>query len=179
MAEKIFFSGNIFTQDQKNPRASAFAINGNKIVAVGSDEEILRLQTPNSKLQTLNNKTILPGFNDAHIHIWKVGNLLTYMLDLRGVKSIDEMQERLLDYAKKNPQLEWIQARGFNEALFPDQRMPTKIDLDKVISDKPVAVIRICAHQLIVNSKALEVTGINPQTQQPAGGEIKKFENGE
>ncbi|HYV93092.1 MAG TPA: amidohydrolase [Chitinophagales bacterium] len=179
MAEKIFFSGNILTQDQKNPLAAAFAIDGNKIIAVGSDEEILRLQTPNSKLQTLNNKTILPGFNDSHIHIWKVGNLLTYTLDLRGVKSMDEMQQRLLDYARKNPQLEWIQARGFNEVLFPDQRMPTKFDLDKVISDTPVAVIRTCAHQLIVNSKALEVTGISSQTQPPGRGEIKKFESGE
>jgi len=57
--------------------------------------------------------------------------------------------------------------------------MPTKLDLDKVISDKPVAVIRTCAHQLIVNSKALEVTGITSQEQSPVGGEIKKFESGE
>ncbi|MCY7410395.1 MAG: amidohydrolase [Chitinophagales bacterium] len=179
MIDKIFCNGNIFTQDKENPFANAFAIAHGKIVAVGGNEEVLALRTPNTKLETLNNKTVLPGFNDAHIHIWKVGNLLTYMLDLRGVRSIDEMQQRIFDYAQKNPQLEWIQARGFNEALFPDERMPTKFDLDKVISDRPVAVIRTCAHQLIVNSKALELAGINSQSQTPAGGEIKKFESGE
>ncbi len=179
MIDKIFCNGNIFTQDKKNPLANAFAITHGKIVAVGSNEEVLALRTPNTKLETLNNKTVLPGFYDAHIHIWKVGNLLTYMLDLRGVRSIDEMQQRIFDYAQKNPQLEWIQARGFNEALFPDEIMPTKFDLDKVISDKPVAVIRTCAHQLIVNSKALELTGINSSTLTPAGGEIKKFDDGD
>jgi predicted amidohydrolase YtcJ len=92
---------------------------------------------------------------------------------------MEEMQQRLSDYAKENPELEWIQARGFNEALFPDNRMPTKLDLDKVISDRPVCVMRTCAHQIIVNSKALEKTSITEKTLAPPGGEIKKFDNGE
>lgn len=156
MIEKIFYNGNILTQDISKPAASAFAISRGKIVAVGRDEEILSLQTTQSQVSDLKLQTVLPGFNDAHIHLWKVGNLMTYLLDLRGVRSIGEMQQKLLDYARKNPELDWIQARGFNEALFPDKRMPTKHDLDEVISDRPVSVIRVCAHQVIANAKALE-----------------------
>lgn len=178
-AEKIFYNAHILTQDKSNPVASAFAVSNQKIIAVGSNAEMLQLQTPNSKLENLEGKTVLPGFNDAHIHIWKVGNLLTFMLDLRGMKSIEEMQQRLSDYAKQNPDLSWIQARGFNEALFPDKRMPNKLDLDKVISDRPVSVIRTCAHQVIVNSKALELTGITKQSSPLEGGEIKRLSNGE
>jgi hypothetical protein len=177
--EKIFFNGNILTQDKSRPAASAFAVSQGKIVAVGSDEEILSLRTPPSQVSDLNLQTVLPGFNDAHIHIWKVGNLMRYMLDVRGVKSMDELQQKLLDFSRKNPQLEWIQARGFNEALFPDKRMPTKRDLDEVISDRPVSVIRVCAHQVIANSKALEAAGISSNTLAPQGGEIRKFPNGE
>src|SRR5215831_4737824 len=179
MIEKIFFNGNILTQDKIGEHASAIAISNKKIVAVGNDEEILSLKNESTQISNLKLQTVLPGFNDAHIHIWKVGNLLTYMLDLRGVKSIDEMLQLLLDYSVKNPQLEWIEARGFNEALFPDQRMPTKRDLDRVIKDKPVAVIRTCAHQLIANSKALAVSDLNEKTPGIAGGEIKRFDNGE
>ncbi|MBX7142639.1 MAG: amidohydrolase [Chitinophagales bacterium] len=179
MIEKIFYNGNILTQDISKPAASAFAISQGKIVAVGRDEEILSLQTTQSQVSDLKLQTVLPGFNDAHIHLWKVGNLMTYLLDLRGVRSIGEMQQKLLDYARKNPELDWIQARGFNEALFPDKRMPTKHDLDEVISDRPVSVIRVCAHQVIANAKALEAAGISNYTVAPQGGEIKKFNNGE
>lgn len=179
VVEKIFHNANILTQDKKHPLASAFAVEGNKIVAVGTDEEILQLQTSQSQISNLKLQTVIPGFNDAHIHLWKVGNLMTYTLDLRGVRSMDEMQQSLSDYAKENPNLEWIQARGFNEALFDDRRMPTKIDIDNVISDRPVCVMRTDAHQVIVNTKALEKAGITEKTISPPGGEIKKFPSGE
>src|SRR5450432_3596347 len=103
MSTKIFFNGNILTQDKKNPHASAFAVEDGKIIAVGNDEEILKLAVSGSQISNLKFQTVLPGFNDAHIHIWKVGNLLTYMLDLRGVSTIDEMLQLILDYSKKNP----------------------------------------------------------------------------
>lgn len=176
--EKIFFNANILTQDTAQPVASAFAVADGKILAVGDTDSICQLSASNCQLIDLQHATVLPGFNDAHIHIWKVGNLMTYMLDLRGVQSIDEMQQRLSAYAKQNPELPWIQARGFNEVLFPDKRMPNKLDLDAVINDRPVSVIRTCAHQVIVNSKALVTAGISNQTPAPSGGEIKLLSDG-
>ena len=178
MIDKIFYNGKVLTQDKQNPGATAFAIEEGKFCAVGDDTAILNLRSPLTSLIDLKGKTVIPGFNDAHIHVWKVGNLLTYMLDLRGVKDLKEMQDKLIDYAIKNPHLEWILARGFNEANFPDKKMPDKSDLDKIIPDRPVCVIRTCAHQVIVNSKALEKCEIQSSTLAPPGGEIKLLLDG-
>jgi predicted amidohydrolase YtcJ len=120
----------------------------------------------------------LPIFNDAHIHIWKVGDLLTYMLDLRGVTSLAEMQAKLADFAQKKPKNEWILARGFNEALFADGRMPDRHDIDKIISDRPVHIIRTCAHIVVLNTFAMQRIGIQQDTVAPAGGEIRKDAHG-
>jgi len=178
MIDKIFYNGRVLTQNKQEPECTAFAISKGKFVAVGDDNFVLQLKSPQTLLFDLENKTVLPGFNDAHIHIWKVGNLLTSLLDLRGVKSLDEMQRKLIEYANKNPQLEWILARGFNEANFPDKKMPDKFDLDKIISDRPVCVTRTCAHQIIVNTKALEICDITSATEIPLGGEIKLLPDG-
>ncbi|MFN0276015.1 MAG: amidohydrolase [Chitinophagales bacterium] len=179
MQRRIYYNANILTQDKKNPKASAFAVEGGKIIAVGQDEKVLSVKNPETEVIDLQNKTVLPGFNDAHIHIWKVGSLMTYTLDLRGVGSIDEMLDKINEYQKNNPQLTWIQARGFNEANFPDKRIPNKNDLDKITCHKPICVTRTCAHQVVVNSKALEITGITKTTTPPLGGEIKYLDNGD
>ena len=179
MQRKIFYNAKILTQDKLNPQASAFAVENGRFISVGADEQILLQQNENTILINLNQQTVLPGFNDAHIHIWKVGNLLTCMLDLRGVQSIEEMLDKINDYAHQHPELKWIQARGFNEANFPDKKIPTKKDLDKIISDKPVCIIRTCAHQIVVNSKALELCAISKSTVSPPGGEIKYLPDGD
>ncbi len=178
MKHQIFYNGTILTQDKLNPHATAFTIEDGKFISVGSDEEILQQQNENTAIANLNQQTVLPGFNDAHIHIWKVGNLLTNMLDLRGVKSVEQLLDLLNDYGKANPSFTWIQARGFNEADFPDRRMPDKRDLDKIISDRPVCITRICAHQIIVNTKALEICGLDKSIVSPVGGEIKYLSDG-
>lgn len=149
-----------------------------KFFAVGNDEEILALKNQGTEVVDLQGKIIIPGFNDNHIHIWKVGNLLTYMLDLRGVRSREEMLDKIRDYAHANPQLEWIQARGFNEVNFSDQRMPNKHDLDAISTTRPICITRTCAHQIVVNSKALEICKIDRQTISPPGGEIKLLQDG-
>jgi predicted amidohydrolase YtcJ len=74
------------------------------------------------------------------------------MLDLRDVRSLEEMLDKIADFAGKNPENPWIMARGFNEANFPDQRMPDRTDLDKVVKDRPCHVIRTCAHVVVLNS---------------------------
>src|SRR4051812_30661248 len=122
MLRQIFYNGNIFTQDKDHPRATAFIVEAGKFLAVGNDQEILAQQHDSSELIDLAAQTVLPGFHDAHVHIWKVGNLLTYLLDLRAATSVAEMVEMIREYHVRNPQLAWIQARGFNEALFADGR---------------------------------------------------------
>jgi hypothetical protein len=162
-----------------NGNSDAIAINGNKIEAVGKFEELQPLIHPNTEIIDAHGKTLMPGFNDTHIHIWKVGNLKTFMLDVRAAKSLDEMLSMLESYHAKYPEAAWVTARGFNEAAWSAGRMPTKDDLDKVIKDKPVYVIRTCAHIAVANSKALEICNVHAQTNVPEGGVMQTNSNGQ
>jgi predicted amidohydrolase YtcJ len=180
MSSTIVHNANIISFHENFVKGcDAIAIDGNKIFAVGKFKELRSLIQSNTKIIDANGKTLMPGFNDTHIHIWKVGNLKTFMLDLRGVKNLDEMLSMLEGYHKKYPDVSWITARGFNEAAWKNGTIPTKEDLDKVIKDKPVYVIRTCAHIAVTNSKALELSGITSKTVVPEGGEMKTNSNGQ
>lgn len=174
----IVYNAAILTQDRQQPYAEAFAVDHGKITAVGSNRDILAMQQSHTQLVDASGNTVLPGFIDAHIHIWKVGNLETFLLDLRGCDSIADMQDRLSDFISRNPGTSWIQARGINEANMKEGRLPTKEDLDKVSTERPVWVIRTCAHIGIANSKAIELSGITANTHIPAGGEMRLGNDG-
>lgn len=178
MANLIIHNANILTQNLHQPNAEAFAVGNGKIIAVGSNEEILSLQQSNTKLIDANNKTVLPGFIDAHIHIWKVGNLKTFLLDLRCVGSIEEMKDKLSDFIKLNPGNSWIQARGINEINLREKRLPTKEDLDSITTERPLWIIRTCAHIGMANSKAIELSNVNVKTNVPVGGEMRLGNDG-
>jgi predicted amidohydrolase YtcJ len=181
MNELIFKNGTILDLHPKKKDPSvleAILVKNGKISVMGSLADVEKHAAVDAEVIDLNGQTLMPAFNDAHIHIWKVGDLLTFMLDLRGVGSLAEMQAKIADFAVKNPKNAWILARGFNEALFPDGEMPSRFDLDNVVSDRPCFVIRTCAHVGILNSKAMEICGINEKTVVPFGGEIRQFEDG-
>lgn len=177
-AQLIIHNANVLTQHAAQNVAQAFAVAGGRIIAVGNNDDILPLATANTQLIDAGGKTVLPGFIDAHIHIWKVGNLKTFLLDVRGVKSIEELQDKLSDFIKHNPGNSWIQARGFNEANMKEGRLPTYADIDKVTTERPVWLIRTCAHIGVANTMAMQLSGISPQTHVPAGGEIRKGADG-
>lgn len=153
-----------------NGSRDTIAIEGDRIKAVGRWDDLKSLVRTNSDVIDAGGKTLMPGFNDSHIHIWKVGNLDTFMLDVRSAGSLDEMLEMISAYNRENPDVAWITARGFNEAAWKDGRMPDKNDLDKVINNKPVYVIRTCAHIAVCNTVALQLCGINSNTSIPDGG---------
>ncbi|MBK8564426.1 MAG: amidohydrolase, partial [Saprospiraceae bacterium] len=147
--------------------------------AVGRIADLGSLAHANTQRIDLQGKTLMPGFFDAHIHVWKVGDLLTFNLDLRGVGSIEEMQDKLRDFAAQHPELQWIRARGFNEAQLKEGRLPTRYEIDKVVTDRPVFLQRTCAHIAVINAKALEICGINAKTPVPFGGEIRLGTDGQ
>ena len=174
----LYYNGHLLTQDPNLPSATAFVVQNGLFVSVGKDEDY-RLQSDQyGATIDLQQKTVIPAFNDAHIHIWKVGHLLTTMLDLRGIRSIKEIQQQLRDFASRYPEAPWLLARGFNEALLEEQRFPNRFDLDAAVGHRPVYMIRTCAHQAIVNTKALEIAGIHADTPIPAGGEILLLPDG-
>ena len=176
---KLIHNANIITMDDAFPKADAMVINSlGKIEAIGTEKELRNQFISFSAAFDFQGKTIIPGLNDAHIHVWKIGHLRTYMLDVRGVKSIVEFKQKLKKFAEKNPNSNWILARGINEMVLEEKRLPTKEDLDEIILDRPVFVIRTCAHIGIANSKAIEISGVSEATEVPFGGEIHKNNDG-
>lgn len=171
----LFFNGNILTQDRSNPVASAFSVENGKITGVGRDHDFNLTGAVTVDLQ---GRTVLPGFNDAHIHLWKVGQLEAFMLDLRGIRSIREINRRVETAARRIPSGKWIIGRGFNEALLAEKRMPLARDLEPATSQHPVYLIRTCAHIACVNSLALQTCKIDEQTTAPEGGQIGTYGDG-
>ena len=166
----LYHNGYIFT-NSNTEWISNFVVENNIISACN----IQNIDFYNyDKIINLNEKFVFPGFCDEHIHIWKVGNLLTYMLDVRGVQSLKEMISKTQEFINQNPNNQWYIVRGFNEVNFDDKKLPTALDLDLLKTNKPVFVIRSCAHIGIANTKAMEIAGIfTNSTKAPAGGEIR------
>lgn len=178
MSVKLVHNATIFTMDENQPMAGAMVWNEQGIIEAIGNADSLKQAFPLAECIDGQGKTILPGLNDAHIHVWKIGHLRTYMLDVRGITSIVEFKKLLKEFANKNPNSPWILARGINEMVLEERRLPTKEDLDEVIADRPVFVIRTCAHIGIANSKAMEISGVDEKTDVPFGGEIRKNSDG-
>lgn len=181
MSKLFIHNANIlsFQDGYDNTANDTLVINGNVIEAVGKKQELEMLIEQDTAVIDANGKTIMPGFNDSHIHIWKVGNLKTFMLDVRRVRSKGLMLQMLREYDQQNPHLKWITARGFNEAAWEEKVLPTKTDLDLVSSTKPIYLVRTCAHIAVCNSVALAIAAINLHTIVPDGGTINRGEGGE
>ena len=130
-------------------------------------------------------RTLLPGLIDAHGHIIEspggsVGlGLLSLQLDLTGTTSLADLQQRLKSYAGAHPGSGWIVGRGWNQELWPDKSFPAAADLDKIVSDRPVWLVRVDGHAAIGNSAALAVGAVTSQTADPDGGKIERLANGE
>ncbi|MCQ3931909.1 MAG: amidohydrolase [Chloroflexi bacterium] len=175
----IFYNGTLLTQDPSQPIAEALAVENGRIVTVGSQAEVENLAKPGTRRIDLGGRTLIPGFNDAHVHFWKVGHLLTTLLDVREVRSIPALQSSIQTFSDRLPDGAWLMGRGYNEAVMAEGRHPTRYDLDAVLPDRPAYLIRTCAHIAVVNSRALELAGITADTQPPPGGMIDRDEQGE
>lgn len=116
-------------------------------------------------------EAVLPGFHDAHVHVWKVGQLLTDLLDLREVRSLDELASLLQERDRRLPPGTWLLGRGWNEAGLGG--IPNRDFLDRILPGRPVLLTRTCAHIHALNSRALALAGIGPDTPDPPGGEIR------
>jgi hypothetical protein len=178
-ADTVFHNGILWTGLGGPTNATALAVRGDRLVAVGSDDDVLNLRGPGTRLVNLAGQTLLPGFVDAHAHIWKIGHLLTTLLDVRAADSLADLARRVRAQAARLPAGAWLYGRGFNEARFPEGRGPTRHDLDAAVADRPVVLMRTCAHIIACNSRALAIAGITRDTPPPPGGEIAYDASGE
>jgi predicted amidohydrolase YtcJ len=164
---------------QAGHTVTAVAVRHGRIAAVGESADLLCAAGPGSARLDLGGRTLVPGFNDAHAHIWKIGHLRTAMLDLRRVHSIEELNEKVRSASAQMPADAWVIGRGFNEAVLRERRAPTRYDLDAAAPHHPVVLTRTCGHICAVNGVALQRAGIRANTAAPPGGVIDRNERGE
>jgi len=169
-ASLVILDANVLTLNFKQPKAEALAIQDEKIVAVGSNKQIQRYISKETKVIDAKSRTVVPGLVDCHVHMTGFGMSLEG-LNLRNVKSIREMQQKLQGYADENPEKKWILGGRWDQEKFAEKRYPTRWDLDKAVADKPVFLLRVCGHIGVVNSKALLLASITRETV-VEGGQI-------
>lgn len=175
--ELVFLNGNIRTQDETSPVASAVAIGQGRILATGGDDEIKELAGPDTEIVDLGRRLVLPGMTDSHFHYydWALG---LKDLALAEVKNFRELLDRVGARVKETPSGRWILGYGWNESDWPENRMPLRDDLDALAPDHPVALWRCDLHLAAVNSRALELAGIDENTPDPPEGVIARDASG-
>lgn len=167
-----FFNARVYTGEF--PLRSAFLTEDGRFAAVGGDEEILAALGDGDARVDLGGRFVCPGFNDSHMHLLGFGSTLGQAQFARA-RSLREMLDIVRAFLAEHPPRDgqWLLGRGWNQDLFADgHRMPDRHDLDAVSADVPILLMRACGHCCAVNSKALALAGIGPDTPAPGGGAI-------
>lgn len=172
-ATLVLLNGNVLTLNPSNPKTEAIAISNNKILGAGENSEIKRYIHEKAKIIDLKGKTVIPGLTDCHAHMLSLGWTLTG-LNLRDVKSIEELKQKLKEFVHNMPSNKWIIGGRWDQENLTEGRYPTRWDLDSAVLNRPVFLLRVCGHVAVCNSKALELAGINKRTVPPPGGSIDK-----
>ncbi|PIU55339.1 MAG: amidohydrolase, partial [Chloroflexi bacterium CG07_land_8_20_14_0_80_51_10] len=180
-ADLILFNANVLTMEQTNPRAELVAIGGSRIIGVGSNSDCGAFQGNQTMLIDCEGKTIIPGFYDAHMHVFAlVSSLLSLDCGPPSVSSIVDIQRLIATRAKQTPQGSWIKGAEYNEFYLAEKRHPTRWDLDQAAPSHPVKLAHRTRHACVLNSIALSLAGINKETPDPSGGLIDRdYETGE
>jgi predicted amidohydrolase YtcJ len=173
--DRIFVNGQIWTGDDRRPKAEALAVADDKILAVGSTAEIKALASSDTGVIDLKGRLVIPGFQDSHLHF--PGQSVNEV-DLHGAETLLEFQRRLADFAQAHPQLPWITGHGWGYSAFPNQTVDKKY-IDAAVSDRPVYVSERDGHMGLANSKALQIAGVTSKTPDPPNGHIMKGKDGE
>jgi predicted amidohydrolase YtcJ len=184
-ADVIFIHGNVYTGEPANSpfssvlREEAIAVLGDRIEAVGKNAEVEKqFKGPQTKMVDLGGNFVMPGFNDAHLHLGDAG-LTKLNVDLTGVKSLDEFRQRVLARVGKAAVGEWILGAGWDETLWPVKVGPTRWDLDEVSGGHPVFLERIDGHIGVANTRALQLAGVTLASKVPQGGQVDRNDTGE
>jgi len=176
-ADLIIRNAHIVTVDPSFSTASAAAIRDGRFIAVGSDAAVLKTKGPRTRVIDLDGQTVLPGFNDTHVHL-TAGKDLETQVDLTHIRSIKEIQSAIAARAKQAKPGEWIVGtRGWWEYQLAEGRLPTRADLDATAPNNPVSIPG--PHYVIVNSLALKLAGVTRDTPDPQGGQVYKDSTGE
>ena len=174
----LYRNGRIYTNDASAPWAEAVLVRGEEIIAVGNDDEVSALTETGAKVVDLEKHFVMPGFNDAHVHIGGAG-ADWLAVRLFGAGTVDEMQKRLAAAVAAHKPGEWITGFGWDHTLWPEKKFPNRQQLDIVSPKNPVILTHVSGHVAVANSVALQIAGITKDSPNPPGGEIEKDQKGE
>jgi predicted amidohydrolase YtcJ len=173
-ADMVLLNGKIVTVDSRDLITEAVAVRSGKFLFAGENEKAKMVIEKDTQVLDLKGKTVIPGFIDSHGHLAQSAVQLRHIdCSLEGgVKSINDLQDKIAERAKTTPKGEWIQGDKLDDSKLTEKRLPTKWDLDKVAPDHPVFLTYAAWHIYVVNSKAFEICNINMDVEDPPGGKL-------
>ena len=175
--ESVYIAGSGFVPAAGRDTATALAVAGRHIAAMGDDTAILAMAGPNTRVVDLDKKLVLPGFTDTHFHFYEWAVNLN-SIDFAKTRDFAGMQTAVRKKAALLGPGQWILGQGFNESDWPENRMPDRLDLDRAAPDNPVCIWRCDLHLAVANSMALSMAGIDSSTPDPEEGVIVRDGSG-
>lgn len=176
-ADLVITNANIRTMDAKRTIARSIAMLNGKIIAIGSDADTRSLVGANTRVIDAGGKTIVPGFNDAHVHFMETGSQLS-SVDLRDAKTPAEFVARIKAFAAKLPKGRWILGGKWDHENWTPNALPTAALIDAATPDNPVFIDRLDGHMALANSLAMRLAGVNKDTKEVEGGLIVREASG-
>jgi len=174
-ADLILYNANVITMESEIHRATGVAIKGDRIIFTGKRESFDSLMSNDTKVIDCHHKTIIPGFIDAHCHIFSlIRKLVGLDFSLNDVNSIDDIKRLITEKSKVLPPGSWIEGTGYNEFYLKEKRHPTRLDLDEAAPNHPVVIAHRSLHSCVLNSLALNIAGFNRDFHEMKGTRIER-----
>lgn len=170
--DAIYHNATIHTANDGAPVAQAIAVEGDRIAAVGTADDVLALADAGTRVIDLGGMTVLPGLIDAHAHLAGLGELEVGTIDLSGTTSYDAVIELVRLRAAELPAGTWILGRGWDHESWPSRELPDHTNLSDMVPDHPVWLTRVDGHAALANDAAMRRAGVTAETESPEGGEI-------
>lgn len=176
--QMILHNGRITTQDSAMPEVAAIAISDGRLTAIGSNDDILRLGDASTQTIDLENRRVVPGLNDSHLHVIRAGLFANLELRWDGMPTLAEALRQLKAQAQRTPPPQWVRViGGWNEFQFAEGRMPTFKELNDAAPDTPVFLLHLYDSAML-NKAAIRALGMDQHTPNPPGGMIAKDQRG-
>jgi predicted amidohydrolase YtcJ len=173
----ILHGGTILTIDPGRPQVDAVAVIGARIAAVGTFDEVRAAVPPTTETIDIGDRTLVPGFVDAHNHYFATAEAFAGV-EVRDVRSIDELVRRIDHRAERTPPGRWIRGAGLEWSTYTEGRPPSREDLDAVSRQHPILVEHVSGHAVLVNSAALDLAGLRDDVRDPPGGSFDRDDRG-
>jgi predicted amidohydrolase YtcJ len=175
-ADVIFINGKLWTVDSARPQVQAVAVWRDRILRVGSDDEVRGMASPSTKVIDLRGRRVVPGFHDSHVHLLMSGQQLG-QVELKDCADEAEFGKRLSAFDRKTPRDRWLLGGNWDHDRTFNGKLPTAELIDKYVSDRPVFIVRYDGHMGVANTRALKLAGITATTADPNGGVIVRKPN--